>query len=48
MFHTNETMFHINEKLQIKISEDTHSPVFFFAQYPKRYQDNFTGDHFIL
>ena len=32
-----ETIFHINEKLQIKISGDTHTtvvPVIFFAQYP--------------
>ena len=29
MFYINETIFHIKEKLQIKISGDTHSSVIF-------------------
>ena len=41
---------HINEKFQtikIKISGDSHSSCHFLLN-PERYQDNFTGGHFIL
>ena len=44
MFHIDESIFHINEKLQIKISGDIDSPNFFFLNT----LNNFTGSHFIL